>query len=305
MAPFMRTSPARATAAATAVRVYDHGMSLGREGRGPIPVEGEPVLVLESPGDIKSLRDALEVSGTVKGRCRCLGDVTFEFLGPRGEQQTVVVLHHAKMLEWDDWESGMGLLADPDALLALLAAHGFNEPRDKEASDQVYRQEQVAQHNDWLDATPECVRDLLPQIMEDAAIGWLTVDGTVITRIHTAYPDPAERAKVLLRWYAAGSGRCTGYPTYEAIPAMMLTLTELWAFKHALRDETAGSPLWRGAARHLAGSRSVSLEDLLDLPADMWDTAMATAESIGDLDMLTRLKFKRDAITRAKVDPSA
>jgi hypothetical protein len=245
---------------------------------------GEPVLDLADPAELDLLREALTVERVTDGYCMCHGDLEFAFTGGDG-RRTVVGLHHGLSLRWTGWD-GDALLRDGDRVLHWLARHGAGGPLAQAQRRQAERERELLDRQAWTAAAPADVRDLL-----DLAIAAAHTTGVIAPSVHAlvadrlaqAFPDPAERAAALLAWYGSGTGRYSGYPVYETLPAPALAGTPIAEIIDALRrfpDDRVAA----GAVRHLCAwkSRTHLRRDIARLPDDVRARLLAVARESDD-----------------------
>jgi hypothetical protein len=112
----------------------------------------------------------------------------------------------------------------------------------------------------------------------------------VAQRLTFAYPEPIKRATALLAWYAAGSGRCSGFPAYEELPKEALADLPIADIIAALQAAPDDERVTAGAVRHLCGwkSRALQEQDIAQLPQDVRARLLASARTSGDDDKLRR-----------------
>jgi hypothetical protein len=89
----------------------------------------------------------------------------------------------------------------------------------------------------WVAAAPDAVRDLLDLALAAPRLP-AGVHDLVARRLAEAFPDPADRAAALLRWYGAGPGRDL---PYEALPAVALAAVPVADLARALRADPLGA----------------------------------------------------------------
>lgn len=264
------------------VRVTEGGVSEDR-------VLGNRILLdVADPVAVRLLRGALAVEQTTDGYCMCLGDLAFEFFDSGDRRVAVVGFHHGVSLRWQGWD-GDALLRDGGQVLRWLAEHGVNGPLNQEERRQAERHEKQLDEERWKDAAPAAVRDLL-----DLAITATHTDGRlppgaynlVAQRLSQAVPDPVERAAALLVWYGSGTGRCSGYPMHEDLPAPALAEIPISYLIEALQSFPTDNRIDAGAVRHLCGwkSRPNQARDIGRLPNELRERLLAAAQASGDDD---------------------
>ena len=225
---------------AVAVRVFDDGAADGK------PFSTEPVLTTTDHDEVAELTALLRIRPGGRGHCMCHGDAAFELLDAAGESLAVLGLHHAEGLRWDVWGDDAEL-ERPLELVRWLADHGYDAPLRQAEADAEAERERAALRADWLDAAPKSVRKLVAGRRER------DLSNKVERRIRKEFPDPVDRAAAMLRWFGSGSGRCSGYPSYEEIPEPLLLATPLSLILDALDRSPDDPRLWLGATRLLVG----------------------------------------------------
>ena len=248
------------------VEVHPGGVAAGRL------LDDEIALQLRTVDEVETFAALLAVKDGRAGHCLCCGDAAFDLLDEDGGRLALLSLHNGKSIRWDPWNSDATLVRGHE-LLSWLAAHGFQGPLREFEQGQERQLANAAEYDDWLRAAPEAVRDLLVSAQswdgEWTSDSWnRELAATLSARLIAAYPDEVDRVGALLRWFGSGSGRCSGYPVYEAIPKPDLLSTRLSTITAALERSPDDGHLWRGAVRLLAGSdfRQTRHQDLELLP---------------------------------------
>jgi len=272
----------RALRDAVRVRVTEGGVSDDR-------VLGDHVLLdLTDPAAVRHLRSALAVEQITDGYCMCLGDLAFEFFDSDDRRAAVVGLHHGSSLRWRGWD-GDAVLRDGDRVLRWLEEHSVPGPLEEQQKRQAERAEEQLALEQWKAAAPAAVRDLLELAVTASRTTGLLPPSTyslVGQRLRQAVPDPVERAAALLIWYGSGTGRCSGFPMHEGLPAPALAETPIAHLVEALRSLPVDPRMDAGAVRHLCGwkSRPHQARDIDRLPPELRERLLAAAQAGGDDD---------------------
>ncbi|MEU4620473.1 hypothetical protein AB0G04_10920 [Actinoplanes sp. NPDC023801] len=247
---------------------------------------GDDLLDLTDPAELELLREALAVGRATGGYCMCLGDLTFTFLDGGDRRIVDVGFHHGVALRWPGCDGDAPLL-DGGRVLRWLARHGVDGPLAQEGQRQAVRQRERLAEEHWKAAAPAAVRDLLDLAIAAAhTTGVLppSVPALVATRLAEAVPDRAERAAALLTWYGSGTGRYSGFPVHESLPAPALAATPIADLIDALQRFPGDVRVAAGAVRHLCGwrSRTHLTRDIARLPAEVRARLLAVARESDD-----------------------
>lgn len=282
--------------AARSVRVYDAGCLHYPPPQGERILRDAPVLVEDAPESLTELRAALAVVGVPSWLCMCPGSVTFEFLDDDGARVAVVGLHHGQYLRWAAW-SADAELEDGLTLSTWLAAHGVPGPLEELREAAALRERHQAEDEAWARSVPDCLRDLIDEMLSSDGG---PVPDHVAERLAEAHPDVTERCRVLLAWYAGGTGRYTDFPVYEEIPGRLVEAMPLDAVLAALTGEPPDGEVWVGALRHLSGWKTRTPREVRRVPADVWAGLLDLARRRDDQDSRRRMermgaKYRRGA----------
>ncbi len=134
-----------------------------------------------------------------------------------------------KLLQW---------LADQD-VTAPLAEYEEDLQRAEESKRQVAR---------WQEAMPDCLEPHW-QMMNK----WNVDTRALRKALKAAYPDPATRVLELFKWYGAGAGPWSGYPSYEGVPETLLLEYPTRRLVRVLESHSLTPEQIEGAARYFAG----------------------------------------------------
>ena len=201
-----------------------------------------------APKELHLLRAAFAVERPADGSCMCLGDLTFRFAGRDGREVASVGFHLPGSLRWTGWDGDV-LLHDGTRVLSWLARHDVQGP-PWDRRPQAERDAEQRARDQWVAAAPAAVRDLLDLALATPRLP-AGVHDLVARRLAAAFPDPADRAVALLRWYGAGSGRVTDRPAYEGLPEVALAALPVADLARARQANDA--QVEAGAVRYLSG----------------------------------------------------
>ena len=232
--------------------------------------------------DLASLREALRVEGEC-GHCMCLGTVSFSF-SRNGEDDRIVTLHHGESLRWDPFFFDAPLV-ESDPILDWLSSRGMPEAHAEYDDDRKRQAEAVAADERWHAAMPAELESLWPSVLD------MSVDRLqVVERMARSYPDPVQRARVLLTWFGQGEGPWSGVPAHEDLPAFCLLELPLDVLVAAARGEPQTASLREGAARLFAGwdFRKQRRKEARRLPADLKLVLLEHALTSPDSDKRSR-----------------
>jgi hypothetical protein len=199
----------------------------------------------DDPSELASLRDALLIEGAT-GHCMCLGTLAFTF-SRDGEDLGRVTLHHGESLRWDPFFYNAPLV-EPDPILDWLSGHGMPGARQDYDDDRRGAEAAAEGAERWRAAMPPALESLWPSMLTPS-LEWPEV-ADVMSR---EFPDPVERARILLEWFGQGRGLWSGYPSYESVPEWCLLQMPLDVLLEATRGEPQSDGLREGASRLFAG----------------------------------------------------
>ncbi|MFF8714999.1 hypothetical protein ACF07T_26685 [Streptomyces sp. NPDC015184] len=209
------------------------------------------VVDLSRPGELGGLRTAMAVGSLPGSVCMCSGDVQLEFLDARGLFLTAAFLHHGVTLRWDGWD-GDAVLVDGRSLLRWLDLHGVPGPLRQFEEDEL-RYQRAKEEESWLAAMPPTLSEFSEAMLRLSRTGGSASPQLLAAardRLRQSVPDPMNRALLLLAWCGANSGLCSGFPSHEAVPGLLLGDVPMAEIIAGLQDP-------RADARHDAG-RSVT-----------------------------------------------
>jgi hypothetical protein len=244
---------------------------------------GDEVLFeTDDPSELASLRDALRIEGAI-GHCMCVGTLAFMF-SREGEDLGTVTLHHGQSLRWDPFFYNAELV-EHDPILDWLSAHGMPGARRDYDDDRRHGEAAAEVAERWHAAMPPALESLWPS-MSSPLFDWPEV-ADVMSR---EYPDPVERARVLLEWFGQGKGPWSGYPSYESVPGWCLLQLPLSVLLEGAQGEPQTDGLREGAARLFAGwdFRHHRSRDLGRIPRDLKLLLLEHSLTSTDEDKLAR-----------------
>jgi len=280
---------------AARVLIYDagclHYSGLGK-GREDEILGKDPVLEVSGRIALTELAAHLRVSAVSDAYCMCAGSVSMEFLSASDERLTVAGLHHGTGLRWSGW-SGDAMLVDGPGLVAWLSRLGYNGPQNEVQRAEAQRVEALAFQEAWAAAVPDCVRSLVPEMFSNGLLYDAGIVAQIDALLTAEFPDSVERCRVALAWFGAGTGLCSGIPMHERLPEEVLAKLPIGVVVEALAGEPPTGAVWAGALRHIAGWKTRSKGELLQLEPAVWDTLLDIAQQGNDADKLARIERKR------------
>jgi hypothetical protein len=231
------------------VRILRGGVHRGR------PLTGEVLTEIAEPGELGRLRDLLAIEDGGDAVCACAGQLAFELQASDGEVVAVLGFHHGVAIRWDAWHAD-AVLVDGLGVLRWLDDHGVTEPLQAYEQAQARARKSAALEREWLAAAPAAVAHLGPSLVEVSrtGAGVERVARDVAAVLEEAEPDGVARARALLRWFGAGTGRTSGFPLHESIPEAVLLAMEPSTLDAAL-DDPGDDAARRGASRLVSGWR--------------------------------------------------
>jgi hypothetical protein len=232
--------------------------------------------------ELASLRDALRIHDGGIGHCMCFGSLELEFSLGR-KSRGVVTVHHGVSLRWQPFFENAAL-ADPDVLLDWLSARGVTGPREEYEEDRRDEAKSEWLVERWLAAMPDCVKPLWPP--DAFKLEW----PEVADALARGYPDPVERARVLMEWLGHGSGIWSGFPSYEQMPEWCLCRMPIEVLVEAAGREPRSEETREGAARLFASWEFVRDRELelRRIPAELKRELLAHALESDDEDKRSR-----------------
>jgi len=272
-------------ASATNARIFFAGVADGE------PTSDEARFESDHVGELQSL---LEIEEPQSGfHCMCLGSVAVELLAD-GARVAVIGLHHGESIRLDGWPSDAPLV-DGRPLANWLAAHGLPELLE-EMNDTAKRRTQGAMARErWQAAMPSGIAvhlDALADFTGGPRHG-LKPDElqTIVGALLAEYQTPVAACSALLRWFGAGEGPWSGYPSYEGLAEVLLLhmRSELVAASLEFGDDDVAL----GAARYFAGwtLSQTRPEDVGLLNDEARERLLECARRTGIDDNLQRLSF--------------
>ena len=217
--------------------------------------------------------------------CMCMGDETLELYNG-SDLIATISLHHGESIRWDEWDWDAELV-DGQGLLVWLAEQGVTSPlqRYQEGQRRADQSRQAALH--WQQAMPACLlpfweqmHDLDPgmavfvpppgkgessQAQINAITGKLA---PLLDALEIAYPEVNARILVLFSWYGSGTGKWSGFPTYESFAEKLLLTFSTEQLVTALLEHPLTPSQLAGSARFFAGRdyRNVRYNESQQIP---------------------------------------
>ncbi|WP_203835578.1 hypothetical protein [Winogradskya humida] len=232
--------------------------------------DGEEVVRTRDREVLRTLREALAVGSFTDFVCMCHGEFRLGFSDAGGRSIAHVALHDGTSLDWQGW-GGQATLADRTLIERWLAAQGADGPARRQRAAEESRRAL----DDWRAAAPPALHG---------------THGSLAERLTAAYPDPVERAAVVLAWHGSGTGRCTDFPAHEATPEPILAAMPVAHLIRALQAHPGDARMHSGAVRHLCGfkTRPNQTRDIGKLPREVRQRLLASARASGDEDKRDR-----------------
>jgi hypothetical protein len=249
-----------------------------------MPAAGSPILYeTADPGDIAELAAALNTEDEARGYCMCIGTLVFEL---EAALLRAITLHHGVSVRWDG-SRGNFTLYSPDALMDWLSARGMTFVRAEYEANRRQTQQVSTQSARWRFALP---RSLAP-FFDDMRFTGEESDPAWTAALEGQYPDPVERAQVLLDLYGHSSGPWTGFPIWEAVAERFLLGLPLEALLAAI-GETPGVRRCEGAARLFSGPRFAKERpgERARIPVELRRTLLHHVETSLDPDKTVRAR---------------
>jgi len=212
-----------------------------------LPPAGSPILYeTADAGDIAALAAALSSEDEARSYCMCIGTLIFEIESPLLK---AVTLHHGVTIRWEG-SRGNFSLNSPDAIMDWLSTRGM--PFVRAEYDETRRQiQQIStQSSRWRFSLP---RSLMP-FFDDMRVTRAESDPAWSAALEAQYPDPVERAQILLDLYGSTGGPWTGFPYWESVAERFLLGLPIEVLIAAV-GETSGERRCEGAARLFSGPR--------------------------------------------------
>jgi hypothetical protein len=252
------------------------------------------LLDVTKPDELVELFELLTINESENGlHCMCYGDQALELRDDRGAVLAVLGLHHGSSIRWDEWSSD-GQLTKRGAVFEWMARRGLTGPLDDYEEEKRDQQRAATFKQAWVEAAPEALQALISQMLESSRTGIVDPELLRLARsqLESSYPESTDRALALLKWYAAGSGRCSGYPVHEGIPGDLLLTIDTPAMVQAIEDNPQDLEAWQGALRCFAGWHfRRRRNELLVLTPESRERLLAIAVESGDEDKLSRAQM--------------
>ena len=208
-------------------------------------INGEALFETSQPADLDSLQAALCSQPEAYGYCMCPGTLVFDVSS--GGAPRSITLHHGVSIRWA--ESGGNLeLIDPDAIMDWLSARGITFVRDEYEANRRRAEQSNAEAASWVAKMPVSLRPFFVEMRSQGGqqdLRWTAA-------IEQEFPDPVERARVLLVWFGQGAGPWNGYASWESVPGALLLAMPLADLLAAIGDDP-DEHTCEGAARLFSG----------------------------------------------------
>lgn len=149
----------------------------------------------------------------------------------------------------DSFIAGLLLNGSPQLLNELAVKHGLPKPQVLSSHElQVQESEREAAH--WLAVMPAAVRPLWQEFLaRPGRPDYRSVEAALAQE----FPDEQQRILALFAWYASGTGRWSGYPSYEDVVADLLRRYPFSELSQLAQSTGLTDLQIKGAARFFAG----------------------------------------------------
>lgn len=206
------------------------------------------------------------------GHDMCYGDPTIEIY-EANKRVAVLGFHHSRAIRWDKAWRFDGQLKDGRRFAEWFATNGVPGPKkERETALKEIRQSQ-ADIRKWAQSMPDCLQNNWDDVIGDSMPGMLVFTPApsaddlnqaavpakvnpkltkLMSVLDNAYKDKASKVLALCQWFASGTGKWTGYPSYEQRPGELLLMIPTQQIIDALRKKDITAPELEGAARYFA-----------------------------------------------------
>ncbi|MBX9689709.1 MAG: hypothetical protein K2X27_23575 [Candidatus Obscuribacterales bacterium] len=288
------------------VKVYAGGESKGK------PLSEQVLLDSQSRKVLSALSECLHITNQSDVNDMCSGDPTIELLAGK-KRLAVIGFHHARAIRWSKGWKFDASLADGRRLAYWFNDNGIPGPLQAYEAEIRELRRSSAELQKWRMSMPECLR---PYIQEMMALGMpdmlvYSPEPNSTDPLNAPSPAPASPGlltmqKVLaedfsnrqtqilamLQWYASGTGRWTGYPMYEDLPAHLLVMIPTEQIIQALQSASVSEPELEGAARFFASYtfRKSKPQDIALLPTALKQNLLGNCLKSADPEIQKRGK---------------
>lgn len=126
-------------------------------------------------------------------------------------------------LRWRERWTVDAMLADGEAVIEWLATQNVTWPADRRKEQESERQRRLVLRNSWVAAAPIELQDVAAKIADSAqGVSISSAVEELRNLLAVSSVDSTGQCRKLLRWFAGGSGKCSGYPVYEGLSGMLL-----------------------------------------------------------------------------------
>ncbi len=295
---------------ANRLRIYAGGQSNGKP---------ESKLILfdsKDPEILNSLLKALQIEDHADSFNQYLepGDPTIELL-KNNKRLAVLSFIHPDGLRWQRKWRFDSTLREPRQLIEWLASHKVDGPKQAFEEQVKDKRRSSADLQKWIMSMPECLRpysnliiapamtELLIYSPEPASTDELQAAEKLnpknphLKKLMSVLDSNIENKNVkilgLLQWYASGTGKWTGFPVYEELPAELLLMIPTESIVSTLKTENVSEPELAGAARFFSWHefRRTKPQDLQLLDQKLKETLLAQCLKSEDPDIRKRAKI--------------
>jgi hypothetical protein len=249
-----------------------------------MPPAGSAILYeTANPEDIAALAASLSSDSISRSYCMCSGTLVIEL---ETASLSSLTIHHGVSVRWEGSRGDLSLHT-PEAVMDWLSARGMPFVREEFEATRRRVQEASLQAWRWRMALPTSLQPFFDDMRvtrADSSPEWTEA-------LEAQFPDPVERARILLELFGSSAGPWFGAPSWELVPERFLLDMPLEVLVAAIGD-SPGVRRCEGAAR-LFSSSAFAKERPLDraqLSEDLRRVLLEHVEASNDKDKRVRAR---------------
>ena len=197
--------------------------------------------------DLKALSAALDIKEPGQWmRCMCIGDPAI-FVYQDDELLVLITNHHAQTIRVSIWDTDV-FINDTEKWLNWFDARDITGPRKEMLDAEIRAIERQARWERWKDAVPSVLRK--PLMDYEGDLMYMSTQ-SLHEKLAEKLPTKHSQILALLHWFGSGTGRWSGYPTYETVTENMLLDHDLADILTVLQLPELSAEQLEGAARLL------------------------------------------------------